>query len=46
MSDLELATFLFLEWSQEIIDIREQFPLKFDETLPDCRKYASKVSCY
>ena len=33
LSDLELATFLFLEWSQEIIDIREQFPLKFDETL-------------
>ena len=33
MSDLELATFLFLEWSQEIIDIREQFPLRFDETL-------------
>lgn len=33
MSDLELATFLFLEWSPEITDIREQFPLKFDETL-------------
>lgn len=33
MSDLELATFLFLEWSTEVIDIREQFPLKFDDTL-------------
>ncbi|WP_227430299.1 TnsA endonuclease N-terminal domain-containing protein [Psychrobacter sp. I-STPA6b] len=33
MSDLELATFLFLEWNHEIIDIREQFPLKFDETI-------------
>lgn len=33
MSDLELATFLFLEWSPKVIDIREQFPLKFDDTL-------------
>ena len=33
MSDLELAVFLFLEWNTGITDIREQFPLKFDETL-------------
>ncbi|ELV07890.1 heteromeric transposase endonuclease subunit TnsA [Wohlfahrtiimonas chitiniclastica] len=33
MSDLELAIFLFLEWNSKVIDIREQFPLKFDETI-------------
>ncbi len=33
LSDLELATFLFLEWSSTILDIREQFPLNYDITL-------------
>ncbi len=32
LSDLELAVFLGLEWSTRTIDIREQFPLKLDET--------------
>lgn len=32
LSDLELAVFLVLEWSSDITDIREQFPLKRDET--------------
>ena len=33
LSDLELATFLFLEWSPIVLDIREQFPLNYDNTL-------------
>lgn len=33
LSDLELATFLFLEWSPTVLDIREQCPLKYDDTL-------------
>ena len=33
LSDLELATFLFLEWSPTVLDIREQFPLNYDTTL-------------
>lgn len=33
LSDLELATFLFLEWSPTVLDIREQFPLNYDDTL-------------
>lgn len=32
MSDLELATFLILEWSPNVTDIREQFPLKHEDT--------------
>lgn len=33
LSDLELATFLVLEWSPTVLDIREQFPLNYDDTL-------------
>lgn len=33
MSDLELAAFLVLEWSADVTDIREQFPLKYEDTL-------------
>lgn len=33
LSDLELATFLFLKWSPTVLDIREQFPLNYDTTL-------------
>lgn len=32
LSDLELAVFLLLEWREATIDIREQFPLRFEET--------------
>lgn len=32
LSDLELAVFLILEWRESTIDIREQFPLRFEET--------------
>uniref|UniRef100_UPI0040380DE2 hypothetical protein n=1 Tax=Vibrio anguillarum TaxID=55601 RepID=UPI0040380DE2 len=33
LSDLELAVFLTLEWNSQTTDIREQFPLKREETL-------------
>jgi TnsA endonuclease N terminal len=32
LSKLELSYFYLLEWSKEVIDIREQFPLDLDET--------------
>lgn len=32
LSDLELAVFLILEWNQETTDIREQFPLRQEDT--------------
>lgn len=32
-SDLELAVFLMLEWQQDVIDIREQFPLQRELTI-------------
>lgn len=32
LSDLELAIFLFLEWYDEVTQIREQFPLQIDVT--------------
>ncbi|EQC3367396.1 TnsA endonuclease C-terminal domain-containing protein [Vibrio cholerae] len=33
LSDLELAVFLTLEWNSQTTDIREQFPLRREETL-------------
>lgn len=33
LSDLELAVFLLLEWHTETTDIREQFPLRQEDTL-------------
>ena len=33
LSRLELIFFYMLEWCQDVIDIREQFPLNLDETL-------------
>ncbi|SMF34577.1 TnsA endonuclease C-terminal domain-containing protein [Desulfovibrio gilichinskyi] len=33
LSDLELAIFLSLEWGEHTVDIREQFPLRREETL-------------
>lgn len=33
LSDLERNYFLFLEWSDNVIDIREQYPLNREETL-------------
>ena len=32
LSDLELAVFLLLEWHQDVIQIREQFPLEIEAT--------------
>ena len=32
LSDLELAIFLILEWNPLIQDIREQFPLRIEQT--------------
>ena len=32
LSDLELAVFFILEWHKDTIDIREQFPLRIDDT--------------
>ncbi|RTQ10932.1 heteromeric transposase endonuclease subunit TnsA [Enterobacter hormaechei] len=32
LSDLELAVFLLLEWSCSTVDIREQFPLRLEDT--------------
>lgn len=32
LSDLELAVFLLLEWNKETTDIREQFPLRQEDT--------------
>ncbi|MCY7294976.1 TnsA endonuclease C-terminal domain-containing protein [Alteromonas sp. a30] len=33
LSDLELAIFLILDWSPDVIDIREQFPMNVDDTI-------------
>jgi len=33
LSDIELATFLLLEWNPSVTDIREQYPLHLDDTL-------------
>ncbi|MCG7883546.1 MAG: TnsA endonuclease N-terminal domain-containing protein [Candidatus Thiodiazotropha endolucinida] len=33
LSDLELAIFLALDWSAGVTDIREQFPLRVDDTV-------------
>ena len=33
LSDLELAVFLTLDWSPKVIDIREQFPLRVEDTV-------------
>ncbi len=33
LSDLELSTFLLLEWHSTTIDIREQYPLDLEQTL-------------
>lgn len=32
LSDLELAVFLLVEWSRSTVDIREQFPLRLEDT--------------
>lgn len=32
LSDLELAVFLLLEWNRSTVDIREQFPLRLEDT--------------
>lgn len=40
LSQLELKYFFLLEWSEQIIDIREQFPLYLDETLALAKELA------
>ena len=39
-SDLELATFLILEWQSDVLEIREQFPLQLDSTLKLAEEHA------
>jgi len=36
LSDLELAVFLLMEWHPDTVEIREQFPLRRDETIILC----------
>lgn len=38
LSDLELATFLLFDWSDPVIDIREQFPLDPEKTINIARR--------
>lgn len=45
LSDLELAVFLLLEWTPGIIDIREQFPLKLEETKAIAIDHGLKHPC-
>lgn len=33
LSDIELATFFLLEWKPTVTDIREQYPLRIDDTV-------------
>lgn len=33
LSDLEAAVFVLLDWNQDVLDIREQFPLERETTL-------------
>ncbi|MEI8650417.1 TnsA endonuclease N-terminal domain-containing protein [Paraglaciecola sp. Hal342] len=42
LSDLELSVFLQLEWSESVIDIREQFPLSLDSTLEIADRIGAK----
>jgi hypothetical protein len=42
LSDLELAVFLILEWRTTTTDIREQFPLRFEDTLSLAKKAGIK----
>lgn len=38
LSDLELAVFLMLDWSPKVLDIREQFPMRVDDTVRIARE--------
>ena len=42
LSDLELAVFLILEWRTETLDIREQFPLRLEDTQTLAKKAGIK----
>ncbi|REL31284.1 TnsA endonuclease C-terminal domain-containing protein [Thalassotalea euphylliae] len=33
LSDLELAVFLMLDWHQDVVDVREQFPMLLHDTI-------------
>ncbi len=42
LSDLEAAVFLILDWNQDILDIREQFPLQRETTLEVADRIGAK----
>lgn len=46
LSDVEKALFLRLEWSPEVTDIREQFPLERDLTLGTAAKHGIRHPYY
>ncbi|MGJ8526007.1 Transposon Tn7 transposition protein TnsA [Halomonadaceae bacterium LMG 33818] len=39
LSDLELAVFFILDWSLPVVDIREQFPMRVEDTTRICDEY-------
>lgn len=46
LSDVEFHLFVALEWSQDVTDVREQFPLARDHTLEAARKLGVKHPYY
>lgn len=46
LSDLELAVFLLLDWQENVLDIREQFPLNQEKTLEIARRLGIKHPSY
>jgi hypothetical protein len=46
LSDLELAAFLLFDWSDSVIDIREQFPLNPEATIDIAKRLGIKHPAY
>lgn len=46
LSDVEYAVFLALEWSRDVVDIREQFPLDREVTQHVARTLGIRHPCY
>lgn len=46
LSDLELAVFLTLDWSPLVTDIREQFPMRLEDTVRLAEEYGLPHGCY
>ncbi|RBL83933.1 hypothetical protein DDE05_27160 [Streptomyces cavourensis] len=46
LSGLEYRVFLLLEWSKEVVDIREQYPLDRDQTLEVAHRLGLKHPVY